>query len=320
MTRERLSGRKSCFLFLAGLLCLFVYTCGRSKPAGLSVTAGGDVLVQVGQEKITVAEFETRYRNLAPAVRQSYEKIGGGGREKFLKDMVYERLYAQEALRRGYDRDPQTALNLRASRERVLAEDLYRKAVTERVISEDVLRAYYDRTREEYLEPPKYRLSEIGVTPRKDNLITNSTRDDATNEEEAKAKLEFLLDAIGKGENFNELARRYSEQPSASQGGDLGYVSESDLHPDWKEEVLKLAPGQVGKPLHLAGGVLILRLSEKIPGGYRSFEEMKDTLLETLSRNRGDILRAESAALKEDLESKYKVQYFQDVVSNVLSR
>jgi parvulin-like peptidyl-prolyl isomerase len=97
-------------------------------------------------------------------------------------------------------------------------------------------------------------------------------------------------------------------------------VSERDLNPDWKEEVLKLKPGQVGKPLHLASGIVILRLSEKIPGGYRSFEEMKDSLLETLSANRGDIVRAEAAALKQELEKKCEIRYSQEAVTSVLSR
>src|SRR5690606_6606682 len=70
-----------------------------------------------------------------------------------------------------------------------------------------------------------------------------------TSDEKARNLLEQLRVRIANGESFAELARRYSEDGTAPQGGDLGWLSPGDTVPAFEAAMDALGEGQVSQPI-----------------------------------------------------------------------
>jgi peptidyl-prolyl cis-trans isomerase SurA len=68
-------------------------------------------------------------------------------------------------------------------------------------------------------------------------------------EPEARHKLEGLRERIRHGESFAELARLFSQDGSASKGGDLGWIYPGDTVPEFERAMNLLAPGELSQPV-----------------------------------------------------------------------
>ena len=81
--------------------------------------------------------------------------------------------------------------------------------------------------------------------------------------EAARLKAEEVYALLVAGQDFGELAKKYSEDPSAKDGGSLGTLKRGELAPEIEEEVLKLQPGQFSKPFRSKVGYHLFRLESK---------------------------------------------------------
>ena len=98
----------------------------------------------------------------------------------------------------------------------------------------------------------------------KNKIAIALTLDDRLNEETRK-KAESILEMVKKGnENFEDLAKKYSEDASASQGGDLGYFGRNQMVPEFEEAAFKLEAGQVSDLVKTQFGYHIIKVEEKI--------------------------------------------------------
>lgn len=89
--------------------------------------------------------------------------------------------------------------------------------------------------------------------------------------EEAKRKLSDIRDRILKGENFNELAKKYSEDPTArTGGGELGYAGRGAMVPSFEAMAFKLKKGEISQPFESPFGFHILQLLDRRGNEYNS--------------------------------------------------
>lgn len=79
-------------------------------------------------------------------------------------------------------------------------------------------------------------------------------------EAETLALAQRLSDELSRGADFGAAVRRYSRSATVAQGGVLPPVAALELPPAIRSEVLVLSPGEVTRPIPIAGGVAILRL------------------------------------------------------------
>jgi len=80
----------------------------------------------------------------------------------------------------------------------------------------------------------------------------------------ARDKLSDFKKRIVTGQaDFAALAREYSQDASAAQGGDLGWASPGQFVPEFEEVMNRLAPGQVSDPLVSRFGVHLIQLTER---------------------------------------------------------
>ena len=112
-------------------------------------------------------------------------------------------------------------------------------------------------------------------------LIANITKKD---EEKALEILTGLREKIRSGADFGELARTFSDDPpTASEGGDLGWIPVERLPSDFKPVTDQLEPGQVSEPVQSSSGYHLIRLNEREKGGTITLQSDR-ALLENLAR------------------------------------
>jgi len=87
--------------------------------------------------------------------------------------------------------------------------------------------------------------------------------DNPTQETEVKQLADRLIQQIRSGVRFDAVARQFSQSPTAAVGGDLGWVTESQLLPELGDALKKMNPGEMSYPLHAGGGYYILYLVER---------------------------------------------------------
>ena len=194
---------------------------------------------------------------------------------------------------------------------------LNREVVAKISITDQDIAEFYNKNRSQFNVPePQYHIAQIVITPHADPTVHNRKNDKATNEAEAGRKAAMLIQQLDAGADFSELAMDYSEDPSASTGGDLGFQPESAFNksdPMLKSAVLSMKAGQVTQPIHLkTGGYIILKLIAKEAAGQR---ELADIQVQQAIR---DGLRTRKEQL---LRSAYLVEARDEArVTNYLAR
>lgn len=82
-------------------------------------------------------------------------------------------------------------------------------------------------------------------------------------EDQARQNIQSILGHLRGGATFSALARQFSQSASATNGGDIGWVTEGDLPTAVAAAVKKMSPGGVSEPVRSPGGYYLLGLREK---------------------------------------------------------
>jgi peptidyl-prolyl cis-trans isomerase SurA len=186
---------------------------------------------------------------------------------------------------------------------------LNREVAAKVTITDQDVMDFYNTNRNQFnVAEAQYRISQIVITPRKDQMVRNRKNDDATNEAEAERKAKMLEDKLNSGADFAQLAMDYSEDPNtAATGGDLGYIPESALNqpqtdPLLKRTVLTLKPGQVSPPVVLRDSIRILKLVAHEAAGQRGINDpqVQQMIRDTLRNRKEQLLRNAYLAVARD--------------------
>lgn len=98
-----------------------------------------------------------------------------------------------------------------------------------------------------------YRLREIGLP----------LEDDGRTGAQTRALAEQLYNSLSQGGDFAEAVARFSKAPSASRGGDVGWVTTQQMPPNLLNAVRNMNAGDVSQPLDVAGGLSLIQVVEK---------------------------------------------------------
>lgn len=86
---------------------------------------------------------------------------------------------------------------------------------------------------------------------------------EVVSESEGKSRMENLHERLVNGGNFAEMARQYSEDGSAANGGDLGWVNPGDTVPQFEQAMNALKPGEISQPVRSPFGWHIIQVVER---------------------------------------------------------
>jgi peptidyl-prolyl cis-trans isomerase D len=147
-------------------------------------------------------------------------------------------------------------------------------------IPEDTLKQQYQANIQQYEVPSQVHVQHI--------LFKTVGQTDAEVEETRK-KAEDVLKQAKKGAKFDELAKKYSEDPgSKDKGGDLGWIRQGQTVPEFEKTAFSLAPGQISDSVKTQYGFHIIKVLEKQTAHTKPFEEVKDSIRTPLLLSQAD--------------------------------
>jgi peptidyl-prolyl cis-trans isomerase D len=161
-------------------------------------------------------------------------------------------------------------------------------------VTQDDLRAYYDQHREEYRTPEQVKVSHIWIKmplPGEDGKI------DEKKTAEAQHRAEDISKQLKSGGNFEELAKKYSEDSgSANAGGSLGWLGRGQLPSEVEKAAFtSMTKGQVSDVIKTTDGFHIVRLDDKHEAGLKPLDEVKAQIEPILKRQKAQQLAENQA-------------------------
>jgi peptidyl-prolyl cis-trans isomerase D len=118
----------------------------------------------------------------------------------------------------------------------------------------------------------------------------------------AKKKAQELAARLRKGEDFSELAKKYSEDPgSKERGGDLAAFVRGAMVKPFEDAAFSMAPGQISEPVKSPFGYHVIKVIEKLPPGKETLEEASPKIVTALQQSG---VKAEEARRSEVLEKR----------------
>jgi peptidyl-prolyl cis-trans isomerase D len=153
-------------------------------------------------------------------------------------------------------------------------------------VSDDELQQYYSQHQTEYNLPARISAQHIlfktqGKTPQEVEAI--------------KEKARGVLERAKKGENFASLAKQYSEDTSAAQGGDLGQFSPGQMVPEFDRVAFSLEPGAVSDLVESQFGIHVIKVNDKTPARARPLEELRGAITAIVSTRKAEQRASEEA-------------------------
>jgi peptidyl-prolyl cis-trans isomerase SurA len=133
--------------------------------------------------------------------------------------------------------------------------------------------------------------------------------------EEAKARLEDIRNRLLNGENFNELAKKYSEDPTAqSNGGELGYFGRGAMVPEFEAMAFKMRKGEISHPFESPFGFHIMQLIDRRGNEYNSRHILISAIPSSADIQRASIFldSVRRKIIKDSLKWDYAARTFSD--------
>jgi peptidyl-prolyl cis-trans isomerase SurA len=231
--------------------------------------------------------------------------------------------YTQEQFQKLLNQRRMNLNDLKAQIRRDLSvQKLFNKEIGSHIsISDGDVAGFYNSNKGTFnLAENQVRLAQILVTPTPDPNIHNLKNDKAQTDEQARNKIQMIQLRVRQGEDFGTLAQNYSEDASASNGGDLGFVPESTLdkaNPELRKLILDMTPGQVSQVIHTPEGYRLIKLISKEPAGQRELSDprVQENIRRELFQRKDQLLRS---AFYEVARSEAKVTnyYAQSVLAS----
>ncbi len=207
-------------------------------------------------------------------------------------------------------------------------QNMRNQIITQRVIGQEVgshlamskedERKFYEQHKAEMEQPEQVRLSEILIAPKvAAKPAAPGAKADAPSDAEneaalaaAQAKANDVLAQIQKGVPFADLAKKYSDGPSAKDGGDLSYFKRGSLAKELEDKVFALKPGATTEVIRTKQGYVILEATEHQQAGIPTMKEAEPRIQDALYMQKlQPALRAYLMTLRENAFIDIKAGY-----------
>jgi len=140
-------------------------------------------------------------------------------------------------------------------------------------VTREDLQAYYDQHRDQYRVPEQVKVSHIWV---KMPLPGTDGKIDDKAVSEAQKRADDLLKQLQGGAKFEDVAKKSSEDPGSSNvGGSLGWISKSQMGPEFEKAVSALDKGKISGAVKTLDGFHIIRLDDKQDAHMKTLDEVK---------------------------------------------
>lgn len=145
-------------------------------------------------------------------------------------------------------------------------------------VTDEEARQFYEASPKAFTEPEQAKARHI--------LIALESDADLKTIEEARQKALDILARIKKGEDFGKLALTYSEGPSASKGGELGWFPRGVMDPSFEQAAFALEKGEVSEPVKTPFGWHIIKLEDRKEPKKLPFDEVEGRIKTNIAQEK----------------------------------
>lgn len=161
-------------------------------------------------------------------------------------------------------------------------------------VSDSEMKQYYTSHLSDYRVPDRVKVAHIlfktnGKSPEEVKKLEKTAAD--------------VLAKIKAGANFADMAKKYSEDTSASNGGDIGWITHGQTVKQFEDTAFNMKPGTVSGLVHTSYGIHIIKVLDKQTAHLQSFNSVKDSIHDTLMKQKMAAARQDYA---EKLDNKLK--------------
>jgi len=287
-----------------------------AKPAAKAPTEGKvveEIVARVNNEIITRSELEKARAQAAEDAQQDCQgrctpeqlQVAVEDRQKFaLRDLIDQSLLAQRGKDMSISVEPDVVKQLDEIRIKINLKDLddlekavssqginwedFKSNIRNRLLTQEVIRhevgahinighdeemKFYEEHKKDFVRPEQVALRAIEVK------TEGKTESEVP---ELKAKAQKLLDRVKEGEDFSELAKRFSDGPTAQQGGYLGVYKRGELSKEFEDMVFKMKKNELTDVIETKQGFLVMQVLEHYDEGEQSFSKVENEIMDHL--------------------------------------
>ena len=209
---------------------------------------------------------------------QEAKRVGFTAEEEridFLIDNLKKKFPTQEKFEEALTNQGFTLSKLREKyRDQIIKQSYIDRAIRMRIEVKPVeVEEYYEAHKEDFMEPEEYKASHI--------LIKKEG-----NEVEAEKIANEVLEKLRAGADFTLMAKEYSNDPNASDGGNLGFLKRGEMIPEFEQTLLELKVGDVSEIVKTRLGYQIIRLDARKEPKVKELPEVKNEIEQILSKDK----------------------------------
>lgn len=208
------------------------------------------------------------------------------GKKQLLDQMVISLLIHKYAIENKLDQNDEFIVELENTKRELLTRYAMSKVMDQAKVSDEEAEAFYKDNMSRFLE-------EESVNARH---ILHGDLD--------KAKEAY--NKVKEGMDFAEAANEYSICPSKARGGELGFFTKGQMVPEFEEAAFSLEVGEISEPVQTKFGYHIIEVLEKKPAAIKSFEEVKDDIVNAILNAKQNQVYS---TFVSTLKGKYTVEY-----------
>lgn len=251
-----------------------------AAPAADATAKPDPVVARVGKEEIHLSDMAEAAQSLPEEVRGMPPAVLY---PMLLDQMIDRKVLVIAARKDGLDKDPAVQRSIAHATDQALQNAILTRDIGPNV-TDAAIRARYDQTVANKAGEEEVHARHILVA------------------DEATAKK--IIGELKAGGDFNELAKKYSTDPAAQQGGDLGFFKKGDMVPEFAAAAFALKPGEYTQvPVHTQFGWHIIKSEEKRTAPAPAFEQARDEI-------RQQIIQEGVRADLEKLKTGVKIDKF----------
>ena len=268
-----------------------------------------EIVARVNNEVITRSEFEHSKVTAEEDAKsdcqnrctpEQLKALTEDRQKNALRDLIDQSLLVQRAKDMGISVEPEVikqldqirienklpsmeALEEAVSNQKMNWEDfknnirtglLTKKVITSEVgshinVSKEEIQKYYDEHKAEFVRPEQVALRSIEI---------NTTGKDEAEVAELKKKAETALKRIQDGEDFGEIAKRYSDGSTAKQGGYLGVYKRGELSKELEDTVFTMKKNGLTGVMETKQGFLIMQVLEHYDEGEQALAKVQNEI------------------------------------------
>jgi len=322
-------------------LAIAIMVCLAAVGAVATETVIEEIVARVNNQIITRSELQRSREQLLNDLRQQNipetDPRAIEGEKDLLRDLIDQQLLVQKGQDLGITADTELVKKLddirkqmnlpdmesleKAARQQGVSFEEFKQNIRNGIITQQVVQhevgqhvnvtneeesQFYEEHKSEMEKPEQVRLREILITPKA------RPGEDPLPEELAAAeqKAQQALAEIKTGKSFNEVAQKYSNGPSAAEGGDLGYFKRGMLAKELEDKTFSMKPGEVPEVPRTKQGFVILKVDEHDQAGVPPFAAVKPQIEEQVYiKKLQPALRVYLTKLREEAFIDYKPGY-----------